>query len=290
MGAFNHAFLKVTAKDGSVYWIEPTHDISMAQSTFKDTAGKMALVLDTQSPSYERVSYIDYENAVSFTEKNITLLSESRALYDIELSLQGASASRYTAAALYSSNDVIKDGLTTRLSGKSLNKKDIKYVKLPDLKSRIVQDLLFKFSFNTTNAFYKTNSGFGMMFAYFDDLETLFKNSEERVTDILMTPGTTIQKTLLKGMVVPNTESLNFNASNDWFDLSRNISHSSNGTEVLTKLVMKHAIIPSEFIATEDFQELRNDYLENFSDSFIFVEPQIHLDQCSMVDQCGIAL
>ncbi|MHC0448913.1 MAG: hypothetical protein ACRY3E_02320 [Candidatus Lariskella arthropodorum] len=72
---------------------------------------------------------------------------------------------------------MIKDGLTTRLSGKSLNKKDIKYVKLPDLKSRIVQDLLFKFSFNTTNAFYKTNSGFGMMFAYFDDLETLFKNS-----------------------------------------------------------------------------------------------------------------
>lgn len=125
-------------------------------------------------------------------KKNITLLSESRTLYDIELSLQGASASMYTAQTLYSSDDAIKDELITIFSGKSLNKNDINYVELPDLKSMIVQDLLFKFSFNTTNAFHKTNFGLGMELGYFYDLETLFKNSEERVTDILMTPSTKI--------------------------------------------------------------------------------------------------
>lgn len=98
---FNHAFLKVTAKDGSVYWIDLTNDISMAQDTFRDIAGKVALVLDIQSPSYERVSYGDYNRAVILMQKDIKPLSISKVLCDIELSLRGESASTYTAAALY---------------------------------------------------------------------------------------------------------------------------------------------------------------------------------------------
>ncbi len=256
--AFNHAFLKVIAKDGSVYWIDPTNDISMAQNTFRDIAGKVALVLDMQNPSYERVPYTNYESTVSFTERDITLLGGSKVFCNLALSLQGESASTYKVAA--------------RLSRESLNKEDVNYVELPDLQSRIVKDLSLKLSFYDNNFFTKTNFGLGVRLESFDELDTLFQSSEERVTDILMTPEKITHKILLKGIVAHNINTLNFSASNDWFDLSRKISHNSQGIEILTELAIKHAIIPGELTETEEFQSLRDYYLNNFADALLFVE------------------
>ncbi len=275
LDAFNHAFLKVTAKDGSVYWVDPTNDISMAQGIFKDIAGKMALVLDMKSPSYECVPYIDYKRNIYCSKQDAKLLGESGMLLDIELSLQGEDASMYTAAALYLSDDEIKDRVIAQFAGRSLDKKDINYVELPDLKSRIVQDLLFKFSFNENNLFSKTNFGPGISLESFDILDALLNAPEERVTDVLMPgPETTIHRTLFKGMIIPNIDALSFNISNDWFDLSRSLKYNGDDTELLTKFVIKRMIIPNEFLKTEEFQSLKNYYLNAFSNAFLILKQQ----------------
>ncbi len=43
---YNHVFLKITNKEGKIYWIDPTNQISMAQGIFPDIADKIILILD----------------------------------------------------------------------------------------------------------------------------------------------------------------------------------------------------------------------------------------------------
>lgn len=267
--AFNHAFVKVTNKLGKIYWIDPTNFQSMADGIFPDVANKMALIIDPKQPGYERVASINPEHAQIIFARQIEIVNDGKIIVNGNFTLKNESAYSITGAALQISEANIKDILFNQLSSATLEEKNKKNLQLPDLKSRIVKDVSFNYTFEQENAILKTNLGLAMNLTY-DSLASFFNVAQDYVADIFLTnayPFTASKQTIIKNIKVQNIESLNKEIKTPWIYASRKCSLNSNhDLQIDDTIVVYKNLIPNEDIKRSEFIKLKDDLEKNFKD------------------------
>lgn len=266
LGAFNHAFVKVTTKQGKIYWIDPTNFQSMAGGIFPDIEGKMALILDPKQPSYERVYSIDPQHSQAILKRQIEIVDGNKIVESGNLTLKNEGAYPITGVALQNSEANIKDMLLNSLSRTILEEKNKKSLQLPDLKSRIVKDISFNYAFEQENRILKTNLGQAIKLTY-DSIAGFFDVSQDCVSDVLGSPSTGIRQTIIKNVTAQNIESLNKEIKTPWLYISRKCSVNSNhDLQIDDTIIVYNHLIANEDLKKPEFTQLKSELEKNFKD------------------------
>lgn len=270
VGSFNHIFTKVKTKNGLVRWIDPTNSRSMSHGVFPDVAGKMAMVLDSQNPSYERVADIDPAHSIMSTNRKLTIENNS-VINEGEIVLKGESALMISGAELYLSQKEITDNIYLSLSDIQLDEKDKLGVTLPDLSSRIVKDLVTPFKYRNNSQLLKTNLAPALRILS-GWVDVLTSASPDQVSDLIIGPQVTIEKKMvISGLKVKEIESMNYNKSTPWVDIQRSCRYVDGNTEVKDTIVVKKEFIPRNDLASEEYKNLKQDVLRHFKNSAVIL-------------------
>lgn len=268
IGAFNHAMVKVTNKEGKVYWIDPTNSISMAGGIFPDIENKMALILDSLTPKYEKISAIDFQHAAIESIREITIkgdLVEDHA----DITLKGEAASEFTGISLNASIKHIEEAVFQIFSGTNIEEENRKSIVLPDLSSRIVNDLNFKVHYEQKNLTVKTNLGFAypLKNSWVKDITEI---ASDNIGDLYIGPSITRKKqTLFKNILVNDIEKLNYKIETPWLVASRSCSKSEQGFEVVESFEILTSFIPNEDLKSAEFKKLQDTLKQNVENSAI---------------------
>lgn len=267
LGAFNHAFVKVTNKQGKILWIDPTNFQSMADGIFPDIAGKPALILDTKKPIYEKVASIDPNHAQVVFKRQIEIINDNKIAENGSVTLKNEKAYDLTGVTLRISEATIKDLIFNSLSRSRLEEKNKKNLQLPDLKSRIVKDISFVYGFEQENGVFKTNLGQALQLNY-DVLTNFYDVSQDSVTDIVIdVPFTSTRQTIIKNVNTQNIEALNKEIKTPWLYVSRKCSLNNNHDLQIDDIVIVYKkLITNTELKTPEFIKLKDDLEKNFKD------------------------
>lgn len=274
LGAFDHVIVKVTSKKGKVYWVDPTNIQSIAGGIFPDIADKNALVLDSVSPSYEKVPNVDFKRAVSIHNRELELLSEDKVKVSGTWVLKNEEAIPLTAIELFTSRENVEDKFLDLVSGASLDATNQKQISLPPLTSRIVKDIEIKYSYVKDNKFAKTNLGNAHSLNYnVSDIEGYIDISNDIVSDIYLGyPYTIERETIIKNVKAKNIESLNKDIDSKWLYISRKLLIDNNNLVIKDKVLSKVNLIKNEELKTLEFKKFREDLEKNFKDVSVILE------------------
>ena len=266
VGAFNHALVKVTDKKGKVYWIDPTNFQSMAGGIFPDIADKMALILDQEHPGYEKIANINSEYAQVITKRQIEIINDNKIIESGKITLKNEKAYNLTGITLKISAGAVKDFIYSALSGSRLEEKNKKKLQLPDLKSRIVKDIVFNYSFAQENGILKTNLGQALKLTY-DLLVSFFDVSQDYVTDVLVeAPFTYSRQTVIKNINVQNITSLNKEIKTPWLYVSRQCSLHKHDLRIDDTIIIYKNLIANADLKTAEFIALKDGLEKDFRD------------------------
>ncbi|MEI8055064.1 MAG: DUF3857 domain-containing protein [bacterium] len=274
--AFNHAFVKVTNKQGKILWIDPTNFQSMADGIFPDIAGKMALILDPKQPGYEKIASIDPKHAWSTSVRQIEIINDSKIIESGNVTLRNENAYSLTGITSQTSEATIKDFIYNFLSHSRLEEKNKKNLQLPYLKSRIVKDISFNYTFEQENRVLKTNLGQALKLTY-DSLWNFFDISQDSVTDIVVdAPYTATKQTIIKNINTQNIESLNKEINTPWMYVSRKcIINSNRDLQIDDTIIIYKNLIANTELKTPEFIKLKDDLEKNFKDiAVVFTQLQ----------------
>lgn len=266
IAAFNHAFVKITDKNGKVYWIDPTNFQSMAGNIFPDIAGKMALVIDANRSKYERIANIDPQKAKTILSRQIEVLKDNKITETGDFTLQSENACGLTGATLQVSESNIKDMLYNNLSDSLLEEKNKKILKLPSLKSRIVKDIFLSYKFNQDNRIIKTNLGLALTLNY-KWLNNFFDISQDFVSDIFVFehPVSYKRQTIIKNINVKNIESLNKQINTPWLFIERKcFINKDKNAQINDTIIIYKNLITNQEIKTPEFIALKEALTKNF--------------------------
>jgi hypothetical protein len=272
--AFNHAIVKVTGKNGKVYWIDPTNFESMANGIFPDIAGKMALVVDPSSPSYEKIPNVNPNSAIADIKRTLEVLDNGKIVETGNLLLKNEITLGLTGGVLKTSKDTIKGIIYQLLADQnSLSEKDKNYMILPKLNSRIVKDIFIKYSFNRINNIFKTNEGLALKLTYGGSIPGFFGISQDHVSDVLVnfSPMTMKRETIIKNIKVNNAEVLNAERKSKWLYVKRECKLNKNNELQINDTIITYInFIPSEDFKKKEFIEFK-EWLENNFKNVIIV-------------------
>ena len=267
-GAFNHAMLKVTNKQNQVYWIDPTNFISMAAGIFPDIENKMALILDSQEPSYEKIPAIDFKHSVLESNRVIEIKNDLVEDY-CDVTLKGETAIGMTGAALNASKKMIEDKVFQIVSGTNIEEKNRKNIELPDLHSRIIKDLNFRVHYEQKNLTFKTNLGRAYPLKS-DWAEDFVDIASDDVGEIYIGPPNTRKKRILfKNIRVNDIESLNYHIVSPWLIASRQCNPHEEGLEIIESIEVLKSFIPNEELKTDTFINLQDAIKQNVKNTAV---------------------
>jgi hypothetical protein len=269
---FNHAIVKVIDKKGNVRWIDPTNFVSMADGIFPDIAGKMAFVLDSENPTYERIPDVDPLHAESLSNSKVNILEEGKVLEVGEVNMRNENALWLTGTELNATKKTIRDGLFAWLTGEELEEENKISMTLPDLKSRVVKDVAFNYSYKQENKLLKTNLGPALKQSY-NTLKRLINIPDQYVQDILVSahPFSVREREVIKNVKAENVELLNKEIKTPWLYVKRHCSMKENDLHIDYDLVLYKNLITNEETKKPEFIKLKKELEENFKDTAIVV-------------------
>ncbi len=273
MRAFNHVIVKVTAKDGKIYWIDPTNIQSMADGIFPDIANKPVLVLDSEQPIYEKTPQVNPSHAQFIHNLIIEKIGDNKIIEKGNVTLKNEEAAPLTAIELYSSKESISNIVFSSLSGTNLSDDNEKNITLPDLKSRIVKDISIDYSYVQENKLFKTNLGQAFKLSYNKfGLSDYIHIPQDAVTDIYIgNPYSFKRQTIFKNIDVKNAEALNVEIDNKWLSLSRKLSFKDRNLTIDEIIIVKQSLIPNSDLKTPEFLILKQELEQNYRDvSIVF--------------------
>jgi hypothetical protein len=260
---FNHAFLKVTGRTGKIYWIDPTNVVSMAQGIFSDIANKMVLILDSKSPSYERSANVDFKHSERTYVREWEII-DNKLTATGHVTYKGEQALDWTGAKLYVSDQVIRDSMFDQLSGTRLKEENKIELTVPDLTSRIAQDVTFKFKYIQEDLLVKTNLGTAIQI-HCPWVESVVRGIQNQVSDLILgAPNTIYRRTILKNRKVPKIENLNYEENTPWITVKRTCKHVGDHTEIEDITIFKKNLISSEELKSPGYKKLKNNLMRNF--------------------------
>lgn len=273
IAAFNHVLVKVTSKTGKIYWVDPTNIQSMANGIFPDIANKPTLILDSNNPSYETIPDVDYKSAVNIYNIGYEIINNDVVTENGSIELLNESAYPITGAMLITSKENIENLVLEKISGTILDKSNNATIEIPDLYSRIVNDIKIKYSFMLNDRLFKTNDGKGFKLSYSNQLiDSYIHASEDMVSDIYLgNPNSFYRESVIKNINVKTPELLNFELDSKWLYLSRKLKVNGNSLTISDKIFVKKSIIYNDEIKSPEFIKLKEALKFNYKDvSIIF--------------------
>lgn len=270
MGNFNHVMLKVTNKDGKIYWIDPTNTVSMAQGIFPDIADRNALVLDSEEADYIKIPAVQAENSKVISHSELTIEDNIVNEYG-RLTVQGEAALGLTGVGLYYSNEQLRDSVFRMISGVYLDEEEKKFLELPDLTLRNVEDLTIKYEFQQKNKIFKTNLGPALNLG--DNwLNDVVNTASDQVSDLFIgVPKTKESHMIIKDIKIKNCENLNFEIDSPWLYVNRFCKYKNDGTEFSNLITIKKSFITNEELKTAEYKNLKSELENNFSRASIII-------------------
>ncbi len=269
MQDFNHAMVRVVGENNKIYWLDPTNVQTMVDGIFPDIAGKKVLVLDELNASYEQIPTIDPTHASFTSSQEITPMANNWFKISGQVTIKNEMAQPLIAAGLYSSLANIKDSLLDSFSQTSLTEKNDKQISLPDLKSRLVEDIHIKYSFKQDNKSVKTNLGkaFALGYATFT---SILDASDEWVGDVYIDiPHSEYRTKVFKNIKVENPTSLDFAVKNKWLDYERTFKQEAEGLLMQEKFVLYKSYINNEDLKSKEFKKLQHDLNQQIKGSML---------------------
>ncbi|CAH2210443.1 jg12639 [Pararge aegeria aegeria] len=270
MGNFNHVMLKVTNRDGKIYWIDPTNTVSMAQGIFPDIADRNALVLDSEEADYIKIPAVQGENSKVISHSELTIEDNVVNEYG-QLTVQGEAALGLTGVGLYYSNEQLRDSVFRMISGVYLDEEEKKFLELPDLTLRNVEDLTIKYEFQQKNKIFKTNLGPALNLG--DNwLNDVVNTASDQVSDLFIgVPKTKESHMIIKDIKIKNCENLNFEINSPWLYVNRFCKYQNDGTEFSNLITIKKSFITNEELKTAEYKNLKSELENNFSRASIII-------------------
>jgi len=270
MGNFNHVMLKVTNKDGKIYWIDPTNTVSMAQGIFPDIADRNALVLDSEEADYIKIPAVQGENSKVIFHSELTIEDNVVNEYG-QLTVQGEAALGLTGVGLYYSDEQLRDSVFRMISGVYLDEEEKKFLELPDLTLRNVEDLTIKYEFQQKNKIFKTNLGPALNLG--DNwLNDVVNTASDQVSDLFIgVPKTKESHMIIKDIKIKNCENLNFEIDSPWLYVNRFCKYKNDGTEFSNLITIKKSFITNEELKTAEYKNLKSELENNFSRASIII-------------------
>ncbi|MHC3897829.1 UNVERIFIED_CONTAM: DUF3857 domain-containing protein [Wolbachia endosymbiont of Nasonia longicornis] len=270
MGNFNHVMLKVTNKDGKIYWIDPTNTVNMAQGIFPDIADRNTLVLDSEEADYIKIPAVQAENSKVISHSELTIEDNGVNEYG-RLTVQGEAALGLTGVGLYYSNEQLRDSVFHMISGVYLDEEEKKFLELPDLTLRNVEDLTIKYEFQQKNKIFKTNLGPALNLG--DNwLNDVVNTASDQVSDLFIgVPKTKESHMIIKDIKIKNCENLNFEIDSPWLYVNRFCKYKNDGTEFSNLIIIKKSFITNEELKTAEYKNLKSELENNFSRASIII-------------------
>ncbi|WP_353279721.1 DUF3857 domain-containing protein [Wolbachia endosymbiont (group B) of Xanthorhoe designata] len=270
MGNFNHVMLRVTNKDGKIYWIDPTNIVSMAQGIFPDIADRNALVLNSEEADYIKIPAVQAENSKVISHSELTIEDNVVNEYG-RLTVQGEAALGLTGVGLYYSNEQLRDSVFHMISGVYLDEEEKKFLELPDLTLRNVEDLTIKYEFQQKNKIFKTNLGPALNLG--DNwLNDVVNTASDQVSDLFIgVPKTKESHMIIKDIKIKNCENLNFEIDTPWLYVNRFCKYKNDGTEFSNLITIKKSFITNEELKTAEYKNLKSELENNFSRASVII-------------------
>ena len=256
--------LRVQGKSGNVYWLDPTNFQSMAGGLFSDIADRMALVISEKTAEYEKIPPIDPINSIS----NITreyYIDNDKVRLSFDAKFSGQFAWNLTGLGKFYSKQRLKDLLFMSINGnKFVDSKDKISSTIPNLESRIVEDVKFKLAYKADDLLLNTNLGKALKLKY-KPLYFFNNISEDDKIDFYMNMPTFYDlKTMIKSHCIKNTKSLNYDIDTTWIKLNRSAKCINNDTIILDKIIFKKSFIKNEETKTQKFKKLKKAIIDNY--------------------------
>jgi hypothetical protein len=273
LGNFNHAFTKVTSKTGKVYWIDPTNMVSMAQGIFPDIADKKVLVLDSKKPSYEKTPLSAPQFSQKVFEEEVEIKGEKLHVSG-RFTFTGNKAIPLTGALLNSSEQDIKDQIYYNASGgKYLKEENKKGIVLPDLTSKIVQDLNIKVKYIQDNELILTTLGKGLL------IKSIAKKKlvsvPGQISDLYL-GGPAIDKYRIciidKALNPLKSPEINYNKDTKWINIKREVTKENGKVCLEEEVIIKGESIPNEELQSVEYQNLEHDLRKYFNDFVLILK------------------
>lgn len=252
---YNHAMLKVTAKDGKVFWIDPTNMVSMAGGIFSDISDRPCLVLSRKDSEAERIPSIDPKHSIYGIDKKFTLRGENGLLTEGTLTLKGEQAVILTGAALINSVQEIEEGMLMSLS-KDNNITNKKIV-LPDLTSRIVTDITIPYQYEQTDCVLTTNSGPGIPLDSLWCKPYLVVTPDQVGTLFVGTPAQMSRTIRIVQKQIKDIGKLDFKLTTPWLEVSRKCVAENNSVVVKESITILKSFISAEEVVSPQYKELQ---------------------------------
>ena len=270
MGNFNHVMIKVTNRDGKIYWIDPTNTVSMAQGIFPDIADRSALVLDSEEVDYIKIPAVQGENSKVISHSELTIEDNVVNEYG-QLTVQGEAALGLTGVGLYYSDEQLRDSVFRMISGVYLDEEEKKFLELPDLTLRNVEDLTIKYEFQQKNKIFKTNLGPALNLG--DNwLNDVVNTASDQISDLFIgVPKTKESHMIIKDIKIKNCENLNFEINSPWLYVNRSCKYQNDGTEFSNLITIKKSFITNEELKTAEYKNLKSELENNFSRASIII-------------------
>lgn len=252
---FNHAIVKVTTKDGKVFWIDPTNFVSMADGIFPDISDRPVLVLDTQNPSYETIPPVDFKHSQTHLESTLEIKDSTILKTEGTLRLCGEEAHSITGAALTRSSQSIEEEIIQFFSEETspIHKKVI----LPLLDSRIVKDIVIQYAYEQENNLLLTNVGVGILLRTTWSKPFLDTSEEQEGTTFLGLPATIRKKTIIKDVSAEQIKDLTYEVNTPWVKAKRECRTNPQGIELEEFITILKSFISAQDVKSNSFQELK---------------------------------
>ncbi|WP_322497475.1 DUF3857 domain-containing protein [Candidatus Cyrtobacter comes] len=233
---FNHAIVYVKSKTGKEYWIDPTNITSNADGIFDDIANRYALVLNSKIKNpYRFIGMSNYKTTKNIHDETISILGEEEMRKRVKVSLTNEAANYVAARGLYNSKQALEDRFYQLIEPMYIYQEDKIFNSIPELKSRIVEDINFELEYKIHTPFFKTNLGNAValkppsssLYYFFSG----FPPSDSVLDLFIGYPRTYIKKRTFLDINAKDIHKLNFSLRSPWFNLYRNCKQ--DGTNII---------------------------------------------------------
>ena len=269
---FNHMMLKVKSKNGAEYWLDPTNFVSMADGIFPDIADRMAIVISEKEAKYEKIPAIDAAKSKSFITKEY-LIDKDNVNVVFDANLSGQIAYHFNGLGKVYSKRRLEDTFFMIANGyKIVSPKNRVRAKIPNLESRIVNDVKFSVEYKANDLLFHTNLGKGLQLRY-QFLGFVNDTIEDNKIDFYIgIPRTYNVKTVVKSKCIKNMEGLNFDMDTKWIKLNRTAQCINKDTVITDNALFKKSFIKNEEIKTDEFKKLKKAITDNYIGMAIIVD------------------
>lgn len=251
----NHAIVKVTDKQGKVFWADPTNMTSFSEGIYPDIANRPVFVLDSQHPTQEKTPEVDFKNARILFESTMSLQNDRDLNVQGKYKLLGEEAIGMTAAALSNSTQSFEEGFIYGISGdrEVLNKK----VVMPDFASRIVKDIEITYSYEQENSLIPSTAGSAILIEANWPAPFLDTSEDHEGCMFVGNPRTLAKKIIIKSAGVKNLESLAYKIDLPWMKAKRECFVNGNDIEIVEQIEILKSFISSKELKSPQYKDFK---------------------------------